>query len=254
MKIKVLASGSKGNCTFVQCGSFKFLIDVGITYSQIKNLLSEIEISIEEIEGIFITHSHKDHIKGLDTFLKKSKNVIVYTISEVYLDLIKSLNINNCIKLDENKNIKGTVVEAIRTSHDVPSCAYIYNYSGKELVYITDTGYLNRKLFPKISNKQVYIIESNHDEKMLMEGPYPYILKQRIISDKGHLSNVTTGKILKKIVGQKTKYIFLAHISEHNNTKDLALKQVSNELIETGFNLDNIIVTDQFVSLEMKEV
>lgn len=254
MKIKILASGSKGNCTFVQCGAFKFLIDVGITYSQIKNLLSEIEISIEEIDGIFITHSHKDHIKGLDAFLKKSKNVIIYTISEVYLDLIKSLNIHKWVKIEESKNIEGTVVEAIRTSHDVPSCAYIFNYSGNELVYITDTGYLNRKFYPKLSNKQVYIIEANHDEKMLMEGTYPYILKQRIISDKGHLSNGTTGKILKKIVGNKTKYIFLAHISEHNNTKDLALQQVSKELVETKFNLENIIVTDQFVSLEMIEV
>ena len=254
MKIKVLASGSKGNCTFIECGNFKFLVDVGITCSQVKQLLLEINITLDQLDAVFITHSHKDHIKGLSTLLKHAKKIKVYTIKEVYLELIESLNIENYVELEEVKNIDGTNVEIIRTSHDVPSCAYIFGYAGIELVYITDTGYLNRKFFPKISNKQVYIIETNHDEKMLMEGPYPYILKQRIIGDKGHLSNATAGKILKKVIGNETKYIFLAHISEHNNTKEMALEEVKKLLLDTKFNLDNIIITEQYVSLDVIEV
>ena len=91
MKIKVLASGSKGNCTYIQCGDFKFLVDIGITCSQVKNLLSEINVELDEIDAIFITHSHKDHIKGLATLLKVAKQITLYTIKEVYLDLIESL-------------------------------------------------------------------------------------------------------------------------------------------------------------------
>ena len=254
MRIKVLASGSKGNCTFIQCGNLKFLVDIGITCLQVKNALSQINIQIEEIDAIFITHSHKDHTKGLATLLKSVKNISVCTINEVYLDLIQTFNITNYTELDEYLNMDEVNVEVIRTSHDVPSCAYIFGYKENELVYITDTGYLNRKFFPKISNKQIYIIESNHDEKMLMEGPYPYILKQRILSDKGHLSNAATGKILKKVIGENTKYIFLAHISEHNNTKELALDEVKKSLSDTLFNLENIIITDQYVSLDMIEV
>ena len=89
---------------------------------------------------------------------------------------------------------------------------------------------------------------------MLMEGPYPFILKQRILSDKGHLSNEATANILLKLVGSRTKYIFLAHISEHNNTKELALKTVTDKLDEINFNHDSIILTDQYISLEMVEV
>ena len=254
MKIKVLSSGSKGNCTFIQCGTFRFLIDIGITCSQLKSMLSEIDIVPEQIDAIFITHSHKDHIKGLATLLKTVKAIKVYTIKEVYIELIQNVFIENYINIDETIEVDGTSVEVIRTSHDVPSCAYIFRYLKNELVYITDTGYLNRKFFPRITNKQVYIIETNHDEKMLMEGSYPYILKQRIISDKGHLSNSTSAKILRKVIGEKTKYIFLAHISEHNNTKELALEEVKRELLHTDFNLENIIVTEQYVSLEMIEV
>ena len=131
---------------------------------------------------------------------------------------------------------------------------YIIKYNEHELVYITDTGYLNKRYFPRIKNKDVYIIEANHDEVMLMNGPYPFILKQRILSDKGHLSNEATANILLKLVGSRTKYIFLAHISEHNNTKELALKTVTDKLDEINFNHDNIILTDQYISLEMVEV
>ena len=100
-------------------------------------------------------------------------------------------------------------------SHDVPCHGILLEYKNKELVYITDTGYVNKKYIPKILNKDFYIIETNYNEKMLMEGPYPYILKQRIIGDSGHMSNRYAGSLLAKCIGEKTKYIFLAHISEH---------------------------------------
>lgn len=253
MKIRVLASGSKGNSTYVECGSTKILIDAGISFLQIKNSLSSIDVDVNEIDIILITHSHADHIKGLSTLLKKT-NITLYTTSEVYEDITKTIYVPNGHIIDEYFMFNDVLINVLPLSHDVSCNCYIIKHNEHELVYITDTGYLNKKYFSKIKNKDVYIIEANHDEVMLMDGPYPFILKQRILSDKGHLSNEATANILFKLVGEKTKYIFLAHISEHNNTKELALKTVTDKLDEINFNHDNIILTDQYISLDMVEV
>ena len=105
------------------------------------------------------------------------------------------------------------------------------------MVYITDTGYINRKILNRIENKDIYLIESNHDEIMLMDGPYPRFLKERVISDKGHLSNKTTAKYLKKIIGNNTKNIILAHISEKNNSKEKVLEAIKDEGIRKDISI-----------------
>ncbi|MGN1000432.1 MAG: MBL fold metallo-hydrolase [Bacilli bacterium] len=256
MKIRIIASGSKGNSTYIECNGLKILVDVGVSFSQIKNSLLEINIDISDINIVLITHSHNDHTKGLSTLLNQCSNIVVCTIPEVYLDLVNNLKlkISKYILLDEDNVIENVLITSIRTSHDVPSSAYIIKGNSIELVYITDTGYLNRKYFEKLSNKDVYIIESNYDETMLMNGPYPFVLKQRILSDKGHLSNKATAKILARLIGDNTKYIFLAHISEHNNTKQLAFHEIKKELSSINFDLDKVILTDQYISLEMVEI
>ena len=120
-------------------------------------------------------------------------------------------------------------VTVFHTSHDAKgSVGFIINDSNTSLVYVTDTGYLNKDILSLIKNKNIYIFESNHDIDMLMTGPYPYTLKQRVLSDKGHMSNELSGEYLKKIIGNATKKIVLAHLSEINNTEELALSTVSN--------------------------
>ena len=114
---------------------------------------------------------------------------------------------------------------------------YIIKYNDKSLVYVTDTGYINRKYLAKMTEKDIYIMEANHDEVMLMDGPYPRFLKERVISDKGHLSNKTTAKYLKKIIGRNTRYIVLAHLSEKNNTEEKVLEAIEEELGETNINI-----------------
>ena len=121
------------------------------------------------------------------------------------------------------------------------------------MVYITDTGYINRKYLKKLGNKSLYVLESNHDEQMLMDGPYPYYLKQRVISDAGHLSNKTTSKYLSDSVGEKTKYIVLAHLSEKNNTEEIAYSEVSGRLENTNFR-GKILIAKQNESLDLLEV
>ena len=250
MKIKVIQSGSKGNCTLVICDSIKLLIDLGITYKKLLEELDILNININEITGLLITHNHKDHIKGINTFIKNT-NIKLFIPKQLFSSLkeeISSLTEDDCIFLDEKDRIENVETELIHTSHDAPySVGYIIKYDNKELCYVTDTGYINRKYLNIMTNKDIYIIESNHDEKMLMDGPYPRFLKERVISDTGHLSNKTTALYLKKIIGNNTKYIVLAHLSETNNDPSLALSTVKESvpekeiIIATQSNGTNII-------------
>lgn len=253
MKIKVLASGSKGNCTFVEAGGTKVLIDAGITETQIKNSLNDSGVDINKIDGILISHIHSDHIKGLIQLIKRH-NLKVYAAPELLYDLVKLIPIDSIIVVKNDFNINDLKIALIETSHDVISYGFILEYNDNSLVYITDTGYINKRYYDMTKNKSVYIVETNHDEEMLMNGPYPYHLKQRVIGDKGHLSNRYTGKYLAKVIGRDTKHIFLAHISENNNTYDLALSQVKDELIDVDFDFEKIIVTHQNEETDMVEI
>lgn len=253
MKIKVIASGSKGNCTLVLCDNTKILIDIGISLPYLKKSCDNMSIDLNNLDGILISHIHSDHIKGLVQLVKRHK-IKIYSPVDLVSDLVNLVPIDSIVIVDNQFMINDVKITLIETSHDVTSYGFIIEYQNKEAVYITDTGYINKKHINITTNKDIYVIEANHDEKMLMNGPYPYHLKQRVMGDKGHLSNRYTGKYLTKVIGDNTKYILLAHISENNNTYELALEQVKEELYETGFNFNNIIVTHQNEETEMIEV
>lgn len=252
MKVKVLASGSKGNCTLIRTENLNILIDIGITYQQLASELENINMSPKDLSAILVTHTHSDHIKGLASLVKKT-NLKVYALEEMIESLSKKIPLDNIFIYDDPLEILDLKINLIRISHDVEGVGFIIEHNYHSLVYITDTGYINRKYLPLMKNKDVYIIESNHDEEMLMEGPYPYILKQRVISDKGHLSNNTTAEYLLEVVGKNTKQIILAHISEHNNTEELALA-TTKELLEANEIYKDIKVAKQYESLEEIEV
>jgi phosphoribosyl 1,2-cyclic phosphodiesterase len=230
MKIKTIASGSKGNCSIVLCDETNFIIDMGISYLTLKRSLEENSLSFDQFTGILITHNHKDHISGLASLIKKT-HIKVFIPLEMYDGIKELVPKDRCEFVDDIFKVNDTQIELIHTSHDAPySIGFIITQQEKSIVYVTDTGYINRKYLKKMENKDLYLIESNHDEIMLMDGPYPRFLKERVISDKGHLSNTTTSKYLSKIVGNKTKYIILAHISEKNNTEELAYQCTKEEL------------------------
>ena len=230
MKLKTIASGSKGNCSIVLCDETKFIIDMGISYLTLKRSLEENSLSFDQFTGILITHNHKDHISGLASLIKKT-HIKVFIPLEMYDGIKELVPKDRCEFVDDIFKVNATQIELIHTSHDAPySIGFIITQQEKSIVYVTDTGYINRKYLKKMENKDLYLIESNHDEIMLMDGPYPRFLKERVISDKGHLSNTTTSKYLSKIVGNKTKYIILAHISEKNNTEELAYQCTKEEL------------------------
>ena len=244
MKFCVLSSGSKGNSTYLEINNHKYLIDIGMNFLYISNNLKEIGVNPYEIEGVFITHIHEDHIQGLKKFLKEV-NPVVYLTKKIYDNI--GLEISNYVLLDEDNSLG--FVETIRLSHDTPECiGYIYNCDDKNLVYITDTGYINQKYFEKLYNKTAYILESNHDVDMLMNSSKPYFLKMRILGDEGHISNKDCLYYLKKFVGDNTKYIVLAHLSEENNTEELALSNISD------LSIENKLVAKQSKRIEAIEL
>ena len=146
------------------------------------------------------------------------------------------------------------LIDTITLSHDTRECrGYIFNNNDKSLVYITDTGYINVKNHNKLKDKSVYIIESNHDVNLLMKGRYPYYIKMRVLGDKGHLSNKDSAHYLSKFIGDKTKHIILAHLSQDNNNRDIALDDLKEALNNTGVN-PNIMIATQQDRLDLIEV
>ena len=228
MRVYILGSGSKGNSTLIVGNNKKILIDVGFSYPKMKMLLEGFGVSPSEIDTILITHDHSDHIGGLSQFLKK--NSIKVCANEVLAgELLRIVNEDDILIVDTEFDIDDFHIESFKTSHDaVGSVGYIITEDDKTVVYVTDTGYINNRNLKKLVNKDLYIFESNHDVEMLMNGPYPYILKQRVLSDKGHLSNELSGTYLKELIGDRTKKIVLAHLSEINNTPEVALKTVKS--------------------------
>ena len=252
MIFKVLASGSKGNSSILKCGNTNILIDVGINYKTLEIKLNEINVSPNDIDIILITHSHSDHIKGLSTFIRKT-NKKIFIHNDLVDDLLGIIDKKHIEIIDEKFNMGDVNVTLIPLSHDVVGYGFVIEYKGKSIVYITDTGYINKKYYETLTNKNIYLIEANHDVEMLMNGPYPYYLKQRVVGDYGHLSNDACGRFLKKCIGKNTEYILLAHISENNNTKEVAYETIKNSL-EGIFSKERIVVTDQYESGEEIEV
>lgn len=255
MQVAVLSSGSKGNSTLIQTENTKILIDLGVSKTYIEKNMEELEVEPKEIKAILITHTHVDHIQGLKVFLKKY-NPDIYVTEDIY-NLLQEydLNANYIIYKDKDFEIEDIKVTVIKTSHDVKgSVGFILESSGKSCVYITDTGYINNRYFEKLYNHDLYIMESNHDVEMLTTGSYPLMLKQRILGNKGHLSNEDAGYYLSEFIGDKTKTIILAHLSDDNNTYDKAFNTVSGVLMSKEKRVDKILIAKQKQRTDMIEV
>lgn len=253
MIVSVLASGSKGNCTLIKTEKHNILIDLGTSSLSIEKKLKEYNIEPKDIDSIFVTHDHKDHTAGINVFYKKYKPTVYLTKNikeEAKLKIDEYKEINDELILDDLKVI------VVPTSHDAKdSRGYIFESNKKSVVYITDTGYINEKYFELLKNRDVYIMESNHDIELLMNNPkYPHYLKMRILGDSGHLSNKDSAMYLAKFIGNNTKKVFLAHLSEENNTPEIALSNLKNTLKEKNIIFDNIEIALQKEASEMVEI
>jgi len=254
MLVSVLASGSKGNSTLITTDRVKILIDAGKNQKYLENKLNQINLSLKDIDYILITHTHADHTSSLKTIVKSYKPKIILT-ELMYQDLDYLKNYENIIFLTDNLELEDLVIDNIKTSHDTSdSRGYIITQGNSSVVQITDTGYLNQKYFKKLQNKTIYIFESNHNIEMLMHGRYPKWLKARVSSDVGHLSNESSAFYLTKLIGENTKEIILAHLSEENNTPELALETLNKEFAENNIKFSNIVVAKQEERTDLIEV
>lgn len=248
MKVVIVGSGSKGNCTYIETPQSKILIDSGISHLQVKNTLSKYGLSLKDLDAIFITHEHTDHMRHLVSIMSRTRaKVFMYESSFVNSNRILNGGIpkDRICFIDECQKyeIKDIAVVAIKLSHDTTNC---FGYLVKELntsdnisyASITDTGYLDSKYYPLLSSINTLLIESNHDVEMLLGSSRPWILKKRILSECGHLSNVDCVKALKQIVSSYTQNIILGHISEECNDYDLAYDYCKDSFKDNlSFNL-----------------
>ena len=256
MKTCVLASGSEGNVTYVETENHKILLDLGTTVKYIKEKLSELSIAIEDIDYVFITHTHNDHIKALPNFIKKY-NPYICISPIMYAEIPELKDYKKVLLYDTQVDLDDSIIDIIKTSHDSnDSRSFVIKSNNSSIVYLTDTGYINQKNFDALKNRNVYLFESNHDIEMLLHGPYPKWLKDRVLGSSGHLSNKDASIYLAKLIGDNTKKIVLTHLSQKNNTEAKALstiKEIFKEY-EIDFNTKNIKCARQKEKSELIEV
>lgn len=220
MKITLLASGSKGNSCLIEANDNKILIDCGTTRKYLLANLERIDVNLDQIDALLITHDHTDHTRQINTF----KNHRVFSPTSLKIE-------HEYVYPYESFEFEGFEITPIQTSHDAElSVGYVIKNNGQTLVYITDTGYIRSSDYKYLENADYYVMESNHDPDMLMQTARPYSIKRRILSDTGHLSNDQAGEILSDLAGDLTKEIILAHISEQGNCPVLAKETVESHL------------------------
>ena len=243
MYFHIIASGSKGNATVVANNNSRILIDMGISLCRLEEGLAEINLKLEDIDAAFFTHNHTDHIGGIKFLSPKKMYALEGTLPTT---------LSNVIELNEPVDIKDIEVTAFKTSHDATNpCGYYFKNGGETLVYMTDTGVFLDENLPLIKNPDYLIIESNHDISMLLKTNRPFELKDRIMSDHGHLCNEDSAIAAISIIGDNTKEIVLAHISEEANTPEVALDAYKKIFAHFGKRFDkyNIRVANQWSSL-----
>lgn len=245
MKACILASGSKGNVTYIETDNHKILLDMGKNSKYITNALKKIDVDPKTIDIVLISHLHSDHTSALETFIKKYKPLVCMP-KEMFLALEDLKDYEHIKIYDDELVFDELKIYAIKSSHDaVASRNFIFECDGHSIVQITDTGYIKSKYFKLLKNRDVYFLESNHDIEMLTHGPYPEWLKRRVLSDEGHLSNQAAGFYLSKLIGDKTKKVYLMHLSEVNNNENIALNTVKNTLNEYKIEFKGIKCASQ---------
>ena len=240
MRLCSIASGSSGNCIYVGTDTTHVLVDVGISRKRTEEGLNSLGICPGELDAIFVTHEHSDHISGLGVFSRKY-NVPIYATPKT-LDAIRGCRslgaiddgLFQTVKADESFTIKDMTVNPMRISHDAAEpVAYRFSYGKQKIGVITDLGTYNDYTIESLRGMDALLLEANHDVNMLQVGPYPYPLKQRILGDRGHLSNENSGRLLSRLLHDKLQYIVLGHLSKENNLPELAYETVKLEITQS---------------------
>lgn len=243
-KYSILSSGSTGNVTYIETAERKILVDAGLSGKKIEGLMNDIDRTLNDVDTLLVTHEHKDHVAGLGVLARKYK-MDLYANAETWQAIGES-----CGKIDTaQKHIFemgklltfGDIdIESFGVSHDAAAPQfYKFMKDGKSFVMLTDTGYVSDRMRGTITNADAYLMESNHDVEILRMGNYPWRLKQRILSDHGHLSNEDGASTALSVIGKQTKKILLGHRSQENNLKELAHMTMENTLLQHDIDAKN---------------
>lgn len=237
LKFCSLSSGSSGNCYLAGSDSTYILLDAGISAKKITENLSSLNLAPEDISGIFLTHEHSDHIKGVDVLCRKY-GIPVFANEKTYLelkDLCKYWEKMDFRLFLNNKefSVGDLQIKAFPVHHDaVDTVGFSVSHQNSKICTATDTGCVTHEIIQELASADLVILEANHDEDILKMGRYPWFLKQRILSSCGHLSNEAAGKVIAEIMKQspKQKRFLLAHLSKENNFPEMAYQTVLNIL------------------------
>ena len=233
MRVCNLASGSSGNCTYIESEKAKILIDIGKPFPYVFNTLNELAVDPQTIDAILITHEHLDHIKGIQKFAR-TYNTKVYAhinISEIVKNQIHIDN-SQFVFFNDTFDIEDLTIQPFALPHDSKFCVgYRVNEEDAVVSVCTDLGHLSNETFEVIKSSALIYLEANYDPEMLMSYPnYPPFLKKRIHGKNGHMSNLDCAKAIEKLVHAGTRLVVLSHISEHSNTENLAIGTVAGYL------------------------
>lgn len=237
MRLCSIASGSSGNCIYVGSERTHLLIDTGISGKKVEFGLNSLDLTTKDLDGIFITHEHSDHIKGLGVIARKCQVPIYATPGTIRaMKKDKSLGkmpegIFHPIEADEDFLLGDMTLHPFRISHDAAEpVGYRVEHGQSRIAVATDMGKYNEYTVRQLSNLDALLLESNHDVRMLQVGSYPYYLKQRILGEKGHLSNESAGQLLCRVLHDHLKAVLLGHLSKENNYEALAYETVCAEV------------------------
>ena len=237
MRICSIASGSSGNCIYVGSDATHLLVDVGISGKRTEAGLKELDLSMRDIDGVFITHEHADHVAGLGV-LGRKYNMPIYATKGTIEAIKRNSSLGEIpeelfmlVSADEKIIIKDLVCNPMKISHDAAEpVAYRISHGKKKVGIITDLGTYDDYTVESLKGMDALLLEANHDVNLLQVGPYPYHLKKRILGERGHLSNEMAGQLLCSLLHEKLQAVILGHLSKENNLPELAYEAVRVEV------------------------
>jgi len=232
MKLCVLGSGSAGNCTYIASGETRILVDLGFGRRSLNRRLREAGLVRDRLDALLLTHEHTDHTSGVPALVRDLDIPLLTTEGTLRESPpLQGLDRVRIVRAGSPFRIGDLEIEAFPVSHDAAEpVGFHFDSEGTQGLLATDLGEPTRAILDRLAECDWLILESNHDEEMVLAGPYPWLLKQRLMGPRGHLSNHALGRCLKTHLGARTKHIFLAHLSRTNNHPQLALDQVSAAL------------------------
>jgi phosphoribosyl 1,2-cyclic phosphodiesterase len=257
MRFSVLASGSGGNACYIETDNSRILIDAGLSCREIIKRLETLEVKSDTFDALVITHEHLDHIKGAGPISRRFKTPVYINDSTMQKASKGMGKITDHVLFDTGRTIKikDVVIETFTKCHDATDpVGLVISSNGSRLGVITDVGRSTRLLEDRLKDCDALIIEFNHDELMLDEGPYPLHLKRRIKGPEGHLSNHDAGELLKTLSHKGLRHVILAHISEKNNLPEKAFCTASGILMECGWDNTEILISLQDQPVPMREI